>query len=80
MCGVATTMPAWHETFRRKTQAQDQPWQLAWLARFPRPIRKLSGLMSRWMKLLLCTNSIREICSHPARAQALRSIQGGTPI
>jgi len=23
---------------------------LTWLARLPRPIRKLSGLMSRWMK------------------------------
>ncbi len=35
-----------------------------WLARLPRPIRKLSGLMSLWMKLFECTNSILDICSN----------------
>ena len=28
-----------------------------WLAFFPNPIRKLSGLMSRWMKFLACMYS-----------------------
>ncbi len=32
-----------------------------WFARLPRPIKKLSGLMSRWMKLFECTYSIRDI-------------------
>ena len=30
-----------------------------WLAFLPRPMRKLSGLISLWMKLFECTNSIR---------------------
>ena len=33
-----------------------------WLARLPSPIKKLSGLMSLWMKDLLWTYSILEIC------------------
>ena len=30
-----------------------------WLAFLPRPMRKLSGLISLWIKLFECTNSIR---------------------
>jgi len=33
------------------------------LARLPRPMRKLSGLMSRWMNDLECTYSMRVICA-----------------
>lgn len=33
-----------------------------WLARLPRPIRKLSGLISRCRKYLECTNSTLLIC------------------
>lgn len=36
---------------------------LTWLAFLPRPMRKLSGLMSRWMKLRECTYSMRAICT-----------------
>ena len=41
--------------------ASPKSMMFTWFARLPRPIRKLSGLMSRWMKLLLCTYSMRLI-------------------
>lgn len=39
------------------------PCPRTWLARRPSPMRKLSGLMSRWMKLLLCMYSMRDSCT-----------------
>ena len=35
---------------------------ITWFVRLPSPMRKLSGFMSRWIKLFECTYSIREIC------------------
>ena len=35
---------------------------LTWLPRLPMPMRKLSGLISRWMKLREWMYSMREIC------------------
>lgn len=38
---------------------------LIWLPRLPMPIKKLSGLMSRWMKLREWMYSMREIWGRP---------------
>jgi len=38
---------------------QRQARGATWFAFFPSPIKKLSGLMSRWMNDLECTNSMR---------------------
>jgi len=43
--------------------ARPKSMMYTWFARLPRPIKKLSGLMSRWMKLFECTYSIRDICT-----------------
>lgn len=42
------------------TNPVQAPRPHTWFARRPSPIRKLSGLMSRWMNDLLCRNSMRE--------------------
>lgn len=44
--------------------ASPKSMMLTWFARLPKPIRKLSGLISRWMKLFVWTYSIRDICKH----------------
>lgn len=54
---------------------------LTWLPLLPMPIKKLSGLMSRWMKLRECTYSIREIwgrCVHHQFYEGLGRIRKGT--
>lgn len=48
-----------------------------WLAFFPSPMRKLSGLMSLWMKLRACTNSTRDNCRHRAGEAEQRTASGG---
>jgi hypothetical protein len=49
--------------------ASPKSMMLTWFARLPKPIRKLSGLISRWMKLFVWTYSIRDICKHSEHRQ-----------
>lgn len=49
--------------------ASPKSMMLTWFARLPKPMRKLSGLISRWMKLFVWTYSIRDICKHTKHRQ-----------
>ena len=48
----------WCDLGSRYFLARPKSMMFTWLARLPRPMRKLSGLMSRWMNDLECTYSI----------------------
>ena len=69
---------AWRTSQTRGIIGQRPARGATWFAFFPSPIKKLSGLMSRWMNDLECTNSIRLHTPRPQRQAAPRQILRAT--
>lgn len=49
--------------FYRYFLAKPKSITLTWFPRLPKPIKKLSGLISRWMKFFEWMNSMRRSCN-----------------